>query len=90
MRKEVGMAGKGDRISFVHDNTREVGTLESIQRLSNEAIVLTDDGHRHLVYFSEIEQPIERLPETELPSFESTGIKLGPPEPEDDATGSSR
>lgn len=71
------MASLGERVSFIEKGERQVGTLESIQRLSNEAVILTDDGHRHLVYFAEIEQAIERLPETEYPTFGDAGVRNG-------------
>jgi len=75
------MAKIGERVSFIEDGKREVGALEDLQELSEEAVITTDDGITHIVGFDALDQPIERLPETELPSFESTGIRQG------DATG---
>jgi hypothetical protein len=65
----------GDRVSFMDGQRREVGTLMDFQELSDEAVIETDDGLTHIVPCIEIEQRVERLPESELPSFESTGIR---------------
>jgi len=68
------MAKIGDRVSFLEDGKREVGQLEDLQELSEEAVITTDDGLTHIVGFEALDQPIERLPENELPTFESTGV----------------
>lgn len=69
------MATINDRVSFVKEDKREVGTLKDFQWLSDEAVIVTDDGLTHIVPFDAVDQGIERLPEHEIPSFESTGVK---------------
>lgn len=68
------MATIGDRVSFMECSRREVGTLKDFQMLSDEAVIETDDGMTHIVRFEELDQAIERLPESDYPTFEDAGI----------------
>ena len=57
------MASINNRVTWIERQTRKVGTLIDLQKLSDEAVIETDDGLRHIIALSEIEQPVERIPE---------------------------
>lgn len=54
---------------------RKIGTLSDFQVMSDEAVIETDDGLTHIIPVDEIEQRLERLPETDYPSFTDAGIR---------------